>query len=133
MPNLIANVGELALGEAEANIAHELVEEAFPPLVAGSLNERADSALHHRVLAHEDHAVRADARAHVLELLRSHVVHMDDEGAVVLLFGGVGKTLKRDTPASIPHAVSTDAARTRNRQMSFPANKNSVERLEAFD
>ena len=57
----------------------------------------------------------------------------DDEGAVVLLFGGVGKTLKRETRASIPHAVSTDAARTRNRQMSFPANKNSVERLEAFD
>ncbi len=48
------DVVQVAVGEDDADIADQLVEDAGPLVVARRLAVEADAALHHRVLAHQD-------------------------------------------------------------------------------
>jgi len=71
---------------------HKELQEGIPGGVPGILGVLADTALDHRVLAHEDHGIGRRTSPDVLELLGPHIVSRRDEGLVVL---GPG----RSTPA----------------------------------
>ena len=52
-----AHLVEVALGEDQAHVADQRLGNAGPLLVASALAVQADGALHHRVLAHQHHAL----------------------------------------------------------------------------
>lgn len=55
---------QVSLGEDEANIANQLVQQGWPLVITSLLAVQADRPLHHGVLAHEHNAV-----THVTETL----------------------------------------------------------------
>jgi hypothetical protein len=57
--DLSLDIVQVAVGEDDADVADQLVQDDSPLVVAGGLAVQADGALHHGVLAHEDDSARA--------------------------------------------------------------------------
>ena len=85
LADLAADLGKVAVGEHQANVADHHFRQAIPLVVARLLDVVAHALLHERVLAHEHDRVKSAQRhADVGELLRADIVRVHEEGLRVL-------------------------------------------------
>lgn len=59
--DLLADVRQVTLGEDDAHVADQVLQQDGPLLVTGLLHVQPDGALHHGVLAHQHHRFGAQA------------------------------------------------------------------------
>mmetsp|Transcript_20166 Transcript_20166/g.52460 ORF Transcript_20166/g.52460 Transcript_20166/m.52460 type:complete len:366 (-) Transcript_20166:205-1302(-) len=81
--DLLLHVVQVTIGENDAHVVDQVVQDDPPLVVARGLAVHLDGALHHGVLAHQDDSIRAQGPADLLELHGANVVGAHDEGLVI--------------------------------------------------